>query len=639
MSSAVSYDSYPFVVHDFFADSLHVLRWPNRKSLSEWSIENAYISADGNAEPGRFRPYPFQIGIMDAMTDPKTERVSIMKSARVGYTTMIGNLIGYHIDHDPCPVMMVQPTIDMAEDYSKNDFECMVRDVDSLAKLINTVAKNRGRSTLSFKVFPGGTLRIIGANSPTGFRKVSIRILIFDEIDGYPPEAGTEGDPISLGIKRTETFWNRHIICGSTPTSDKGIALLYEDGDQRRYHVPCPSCGLMHPFEFSNMKWPDNRPGEAYFECPGCKDKIVHDKKIWMVDRGEWIAGKPFKGHASFHIWAAYSYAPNATWGHIAEAFVAAQKKGARFLKTFINTWLGEVWKEATESPDWNNLYSRRESYPARLVPAAARYVTIGADVQKDRIEAEVVAWGPGLESWTLDYHIFEGDTADIDKSPAWTALHELLNEQFESETGVSHPVTKLGVDASFYTQQVVNWCRKYGGPRAIAIKGDHRQAQIIRPPRSMDVRSSGKRKKHGARLWLVGVSHIKRELYSWYRLPVPTESDPIPRTGFCHFGEFLDEHYFRMLTSEELLRVHKKNGMTSEEWHLPSGRRNEALDCRVYNRAMAYLCGVDTMLRDDVPTVSIANKSRRPLRSRSEAHTERERRERPARRARSSYW
>lgn len=634
MSAAISLETLEMV-----RACMPAIRWPDPMDLSEWADANAYIPAESNAEPGRWRTLPYQRGILDAMTDPKIEMVSIMKSARVGYTSMIGHLIGYHIAHDPCPIMLVQPTIDMAEDYSKEDFDGMVRNTPCLAGLVSDEAGRKRKSTLAYKKFPGGSLRFIGSNSPTGFRKVTTRILVFDEADAYPVEAGAEGDPISLGIKRTETFWNRHIVAGSTPTTDalSRIQIMFESGDQRRYHVPCPLCGHMHVYDFKRLKWPEGRPRAAYFVCPSCEGIITHDKKVWMVERGEWIAAKPFEGHASFHIWTAYSFAANATWGHIASEFVAAEKAGPRVLKTFVNTYLGETWKDSTEAPDWNPLYARREPYARGAVPARARVVTAGVDVQKDRLEVEIVAWGPGLESWPLDYLILEGDTANID-GPSWRELDKLLARQFECESGLTMPISKMGIDASYDTQHVWNWCRHHGvGGRVIPIKGVHNQSQIIRTPRVTDIRASGKRKKSGARLWFVGVSHIKRELYGWYRLPVPSETNPVAGIGYCHFGEFLDEHYFRMLTSENLVRTYK-NGRTIEEWVLPSGRRNEALDCRVYNRAMAYLCGVDNMQReatvDSVPPSvgAMLEQPLPPVRENSLAPGQRKRR-------RSTFW
>lgn len=598
---------------------LQVLRWPKRMSLNEWSTRNAYLPAGITAEPGKWRSIPYQVGIMDAISDPAVEMVSVEKSARVGYTRILLNVIGYYIEHDPCAMMMVQPTIDDAEDFSKEEIDAMLNDTPCLSGLVvDTCSSGKRKNTLSWKKFPGGTLRLIGSNSPRGFRRVSIRIMLFDEVDAYPIEAGREGDPISLGIKRTESFWNRKIIAGSTPTTDalSRIDILFKQGDQRRYYVPCPHCGHMHVLQFKNLKWPEGEPEKAHFVCPECEQAITHDKKIWMVERGEWRATKPFNGHASFHIWSAYSYLPNATWCHIAKAFEEAKEGGPRLLKTFVNTWLGEVWKDTAEAPDWNHLYARREPYKRGTVPAGAALVTAGVDVQRDRLEVEVTAWGPSLESWVVDYLVFPGDTANVD-SQAWKDLSLLLAKQFESETGLTLPIEKMLVDANFETLTVCKWCRQHGS-RTLPVKGYDRLPRIVMPPKAVDVKQNGKWKKRGVRLLGVGSSHIKRELYGFLRLPVPTESSPIPDTGYCHFGEFLDEWYFKMLTAEVLERTYSKQGVLTERWHLPANRRNEALDCRVYSRAAAYLCGVDNMLRaqseagvdEDEPELATKNTS-----------------------------
>ena len=271
-------------VVDFFEQCLPALRWPEPMTLTEWAEEYAYLPPESSAEPGKWRAYPFQKGIQDAMTDPAVEIVSLMKSARVGYTRMVDNLIGYHIAHDPCAIMMVQPTIEDAENYSKDEFETMVRDTDCLNDLL---AIGKKRDTLAFKRFPRGSIRFIVSNSPNGFRRVTIRVMLFDEVDAYPCEAGSEGDPISLGTKRTETYENRKIIAGSTPTDGQSrIAVMYRSGDRRRYYVPCPHCGHMHVLIFKNLKWPDGDPWSAYFVCPECEQHITHEKKIWMIERG-----------------------------------------------------------------------------------------------------------------------------------------------------------------------------------------------------------------------------------------------------------------------------------------------------------------------------------------------------------------
>ena len=220
---------------------------PKKLTLSEWADEYAYLSAESSAEGGRWRTLPYQKGIMDAITDPNVEQVTVMKSARVGYSKILNHIIAYHVHMDPCPIMIVQPTIEDAAGYSKEEIAPMIRDTKCLRGLIADAKAKDSTNTILQKQFPGGTLSLVGANSARGFRRVSRRIVLFDETDGYPATAGTEGDQIKLGIRRTEYYWNRKIVAGSTPTVQdfSRIEQLFGQSDQRKYYVPCPDCGHM----------------------------------------------------------------------------------------------------------------------------------------------------------------------------------------------------------------------------------------------------------------------------------------------------------------------------------------------------------------------------------------------------------
>lgn len=588
-------------------DCMRLFHPGDQMTGNQWAETYGYLSAGVNAEPGKWRSQPYQVEILNAMTDPNITQVTFMKSARVGYTCMLMNAMGYYIEHDPSTIMFVQPTIADAEDFSKENIDPLFNDTPAIReKLIDAgFSGAKRKDTIVWKKFQGGYLFLTGSNSPRSFRRRSVRCLFLDEVDAYPPESGREGDPINLAIKRTETFWNRKIVAGSTPTTDalSRIDWLFREGDMRRYWVPCPHCGEYQTFVFKNLKWPEDEPEKAHFECVKCAKAIEHKSKMDMLRAGEWrpefpYSQRPFTGHASFHLWSAYSVSPNAAWEDIAREFLKAKDQGPRLLKTFVNTWLGETWKDTTDAPDWNRLYARRERYDMGTVPNGAKLLTAGVDVQRDRLECEVTAWGDDLESWVVGYYVFQGDTADINGTP-WQSLSALAGSVFISKDGREHTIKKMFVDAGFEMMTVIRWCKAHGN--ATAIKGYDNLYRFVMPPKAVDVKSNGKLKRRGARLYGVGSSFIKRELYGFFRLPVPTKEDPVPKVGFCHFGDFLDEWYFKMLTSEVLERSYNKAGQVQERWNLPAGRRNEALDCRVYSRAAAYLCGVDNMHRDGV--------------------------------------
>lgn len=582
------------------------LRPPPRLSLSQWADRHFYLSAESAAEPGRWHTLPYQRGIMDAITDPAVQRVSWMKSARIGYTKCVNAAIGYHIHQDPCGILVVQPTVEDAEGYSKEEIAPMLRDCPELATLFEDghqlIGKPAGKPTILSKAFPGGVLSIIGANSGRGFRRISRRVVIFDEVDGYPASAGAEGDQLKLGAKRAEYFWNRKIIAGSTPlvAGLSRIEALFEQGDRRRYYVPCPQCGYMDTLVFRHaqegdegaarghrMRWPEGAPREAYFECGsgnGCV--IEHEHKQEMLERGEWRSEKPFDGHASFHLWAAYSLSPNATWAQLAEEFVDAKRGGVETLKTYVNTVLGETWRERGEAPDYERLYQRRESYPIGTVPAAARVLTAGVDVQKDRFVYEVVAWSAAKESWSVDAGVLLGDTSD---EQSWAQLDALLARAYEGADGRRWVIAMMAVDSGYNTNQVYGWCRRHPMSRVIATKGMDGVRSLVGTPSAVDVTVRGKRMQRGYKMWPIGVDVAKGELYGWLRLV--DSSAP----GYCHFPEY-DEEFFKQLTAEQLMAVKDSKGFTRLQWQLIENRENHQLDCRVMARAAACVLGLDRL-------------------------------------------
>jgi phage terminase large subunit GpA-like protein len=577
-------------------------RPPPKLSLSKWADEHFYLSAESAAEPGRWRSLPYQVGILDAITDPSIVRVSVMKSARVGFTKCINAAIAYHIAQDPCTILVVQPTVEDAEGYSKEEIAPMLRDCTVLAGLVTNDDKTRSRargdkveSTILDKRFPGGVLAMVGANSGRGFRRVSRRVVIFDEVDGYPAKgAGKDGDPIKLGEKRSEYYWNRKIIAGSTPLI-KGasrIEELFDSGDQRRYHVPCPHCGHMDIFSFDRkatrghmMRWTDGAPEDAHFVCRACSSAIGEEHKLDMIKRGQWIADKPGGTHASFHIWTAYSLSPNATWATLAAEYIEAQKSPT-MLRTFINTATGESFAEQGDAPAWELLYHRRASYPIGTIPVEPLVVTGGVDVQKDGFPYEITGWLPDKQSYSIEAGKIEGDTA-LDAT--WAKLDELIARTFTGPGGVEYHIRLVGIDSSYDTQRVYNWAR--GKPNVIALKGSATAKELVGTASPVDITIGGKKIAHGYRVYSVGVDIAKAELYGWLRMK---KDGAVAPPGYCHFPKY-EGDFFQQLTAEHLVTsVNKTTGREVKTWHVLPNRPNHFLDCRVYGRAAAYVLGLD---------------------------------------------
>lgn len=571
-------------------EAVEAWRPPKRMSLSEWSDAHAYLSAESSAQEGRWRTLPYQRGWLDAMTDPTVEQIVVMKSARVGYTKCLNNLIGYHIHHDPCPIMLVQPTESDAEGYSKDEIAPMVRDTPALAGLVADAKSRDSGNTILAKTFPGGVLQLVGANSPRGFRRVSRRIVLFDEVDGYPPSAGNEGDQIKLGIKRSEYYWNRKIVTGSTPTVKdvSRIERMFLETDQRRYFVPCPHCGGLQFLKWGanqpyGVKWPSGRPLEAVYVCEHCGESIRHAQKYDMVEAGGWrpTAAAVRPGLVGFHLWAAYSYSPNATWGQLALEWVEAQGK-PDLLKTFVNTALGETWEEDYSARlDADLLRNRAEDYLQFVAPDGVLLMTVGVDVQADRIELQFVGWGTGEEAWVLGYIVISGDPSDPE---IWLQVRAAIDTPAVLPDGTEIVAFAAAIDSGDgnLTNEVYAFAREHRARHVLAIKGMSGSRPPIGAPTKQDINLRGQKVERGALLYPVGVDTIKSTTYA--RLKRSDRTGP----GAVHFPSDLPDTYFDQLTAEKQA-TKMVHGFAKRYWKKADGERNEALDTFVYAYAALH--------------------------------------------------
>lgn len=582
------------------------LKPPPNLTLTEWADKYAYLSPENSAEPGKWTTIGYQKGIMNAITDKTVETITMKKSARVGYTKILDHVVGYYAHQDPSPMMSVQPTIEDAKGYSVDEIIPMIRDTPVLDEIaISEKDKGSGVTQLKRKFMNGASLVLVGANSPRGFRRVTIRVVMFDEVDGYPVEgAGNEGDQIKLGIKRTETFWNRKIIIGSTPTvrDVSRISKSFERSDKRFFAPPCPHCEervvlkfssaaeygqvveLPDGFKFAYMKWPKGEPEAAYFECGHCGCDIEEKDKAWMIETGSmlendgWVATAPFKGHAGFHIWAAYSLFPNAAWGKLAEEFLEAKAANDnQELQVYVNTVLGEDWENTGERVDDGILEKRREDYDG-YAPRDVLVITAGVDIQGNRIEVEKVGWALNGESWGLGKTVIYGDPTGPD---VWNDLDDVLDEKVPHELGFDMPTTAACIDTGYLTQTVQAWCHPRWSKRYWAIKGVGGAGKSIWPKKA--AKTKGKLTQFS-----IGVDAAKEMIYARLRI---AERGP----GYSHFNMSYEKDHFEQLTAEEVVIKYFK-GMPVRTWQVRGGgnRRNEGLDIRVY--ALAALEGLKVM-------------------------------------------
>lgn len=509
---------------------------------------------------------------MDCITDGAVRRVVLMKGAQVAYTEIINNCAGYFMDQDPCPILVIQPTIEMAEAWSKDRLAPMLRDTPALSGKVKDPRSRDSGNTLRQKVFPGGRLNIIGANAPAGLASRPIRVVLADEVDRYPVSAGTEGDPLSLASKRQLTFWNRKTIIGSTPTIKAAsvVEREYEASDKRRLFCPCPHCDHPQVIRWEQVRWEKNDAGAhvpetAQYVCEECGAIWSEPERQAAIAAGTWKAEKPFAGTAGFHIPGLLS--PWLTLEDIVREFLAA-KDDPQLLQVWVNTVLGETWEESAEKVDGTALVNRGEAYDEETLPVAVQALTAGVDTQGDRLEVQIIGWGAREESWVVAYHVLHGDPA---QGAVWKELDQVLLESYRREDGQALRVRSTCIDfGGNHGAHVLSFCRTRRARRVFAIKG-------VAGPKPIWPRRSSKTKTND-QIFVIGVDTAKDAIYGRLRI-----KEPGP--GYIHFPstDAFDQAYFDQLTSEKVMTRHRE-GRPYRVWvPVRQGARNEALDTFVY--------------------------------------------------------
>jgi phage terminase large subunit GpA-like protein len=572
-------------------------------TVSEWADRHRWLSSRASAEPGRYRTArtPYMREIMDALSPASpVQRVVFMKAAQVGATEAGNCFIGFVMHHAPGPMLAVQPTVELAKRNSRQRIDPLIEESPELRERVKPARSRDAGNTMLSKEFAGGILIMTGANSAVGLRSTPARYLFLDEVDAYPASADEEGDPVSLAEARSLTFAHRRkALLISTPTI-RGLSRIereFEASDQRRYHVPCPQCGQMQWLRFERLRWEKGQPGTAAYHCEGCDAPIAEHHKTAMLAAGEWRATSTSADPhtVGYHLSALYSPIGWLSWAGIARAWEAAQGS-AEAMRAFRNTILGETWFETGEAPDWQRLAERREAWPPGTVPAGGLFLTAGADVQKDRIEVDVWAWGRGLESWLVDHIVLEGGPGD----PAcWQRLTDLLGRTWQHASGQHLTHARLAIDTGYETSAVYAWARAVGFAQVAPVKGleGFNRSSPVTGPTYVDATIGGKRLRRGARLWSVATSTFKAETYRFLRQDRPTAEEITAGASFpvgtVHLPTWTDGEWLKQLTAEELITVKGKRGFTKLEWQ-KLRERNEALDCRVYARAAAWIAGAD---------------------------------------------
>lgn len=572
-------------------------------TVSEWADRHRMLSGRASAEPGRYRTgrTPYMREIMDRLSPgDTTQRIVFMKAAQVGATEAGNNWIGFAIHQAPGPMLAVQPTVELAKRNSRQRIDPLIEESPDLREKVKPARSRDAGNTMLSKEFAGGILIMTGANSAVGLRSTPARYIFLDEVDAYPASANEEGDPVTLAEARTLTFAHRRkVFLVSTPTI-RGLSRIereYDASDQRRYFVPCPHCGAMQWLKFDRLRWQKGKPETAEYHCESCDAAIAEHHKTAMLEGGEWRATATASDPTTvgYHLSALYSPIGWLSWQRIARSWETAQGSDEA-IKAFRNTILGETWVESGEAPDWQRLQGVKEAWKPGTVPAGGLFLTAGADVQKDRIEVDVWAWGRGLESWLVDHIVIEGGPAD----PAcWQKLSALLGRTWQHASGTPIAIARLAIDTGYETAAVYAWARQIGFAQVAPVKGleGFNRASPVTGPTYVDASIGGKRLRRGARLWSVATSTFKAETYRFLRQDRPTPEEISGGASFpagtVHLPDWVDSEWLKQLTAEQLVTVKTRRGFTKLEWQ-KLRERNEALDCRVYARAAAWILGAD---------------------------------------------
>lgn len=557
--------------------ALRALMPPPSIAMAEWLEQNIHIPSTASSTPGRMRLWPHQRGIVDALDDPAIEKITVIKSARVGWTQLLSGIIASYCANSPCPILAVQPTADDARGYAV-ELESLFEASPALRGILTDADDDNGRSTILHRMFPGGSIRFVAARSPRTLRRYGVQVAILDEIDAY--ENTAEGDVIELATMRTQTYRNRRILAGGTPIYDHGpVTRLYAQSDQRVYEVCCPSCSEYSEVRWADIRWNPDDPESAHWVCPdnGCVVEERH--KPSMVAAGRWRATAPeVKGHAGFRINALVSPHHNARWSKLVEEFLKA-KDSPELLQPWTNLVLGEPWRAEGDELDEHELAARAEDFGLTMIPEDVLVLTAGVDVQHDRFEATYLGHCADGTALVLGHKVVWGNV--LDDAEPWQELDELLSARFPHALGGRG----MALDAVFIdsgdgatTHLVYNFAAPRTRKKILAIKGASGTARQI-------IERSRAKTKTGARrdLIIVGVDSAKTQIFA--RLAKP---------GSIRFSADLPAVWFEQATSERAVIRYSRGRPTRSFEPIPGKGRQEGLDCLVYAFAARQIVNVD---------------------------------------------
>lgn len=580
------------------AKILSGMKPPEDLTVSQWADKNRRLTSESSAEVGKWRTSrtPYMFDILDSFTDPLIEHIVVVAASQVGKSETINNMVGYCIDQDPGPILLIQPTIDDVKRYSEMRIAPMIRETRCLKRKVADPKSRDAANTKRQKSFPGGVLVMTGSNVAHDLSSMPIRYVFGDERDRWATSAGSEGDPWELAVARTRTFYNKKMVEVSTPTV-KGASAIensYNLGTMERWKTQCPHCGEYVEITFDNIRFEYDAAengdkkifhiSEIFYVCPECGG--ISDEHTMKSQPAKWVATVPEarKHHKTRSFWLTAWVSPWATWESIILQFLQAGTDSAK-LQVVYNTQFGELWEERGDRVSEDDVMARREVYEAEL-PDGVLLLTCGVDTQDDRLEYEVVGHRRFGETWGIKKGVILGrpDTEEV-----WERLDEVLSRKYKFKSGVSLQISLTFIDeGGHFTQEVRQHCLARQYDHVFAIKGANRpDIPYTAPPKKQKIVVNG---KVIGQVWVyeIGVNAGKQKIVDNLRVQSPG-------ANYCHFPlrDDYGKQFFKQLMSEHLAYVPKLKHPW--QWQkIPGHERNEAFDIRNYNLAACEILSPD---------------------------------------------
>ena len=580
------------------AKILSGMKPPEDLTVSQWADKNRRLTSESSAEVGKWRTSrtPYMFDILDSFTDPLIEHIVVVAASQVGKSETINNMVGYCIDQDPGPILLIQPTIDDVKRYSEMRIAPMIRETRCLKRKVADPKSRDAANTKRQKSFPGGVLVMTGSNVAHDLSSMPIRYVFGDERDRWATSAGSEGDPWELAVARTRTFYNKKMVEVSTPTV-KGASAIensYNLGTMERWKTQCPHCGEYVEITFDNIRFEYDTAengdkkifhiSEIFYVCPECGG--ISDEHTMKSQPAKWVATVPEarKHHKTRSFWLTAWVSPWATWESIILQFLQAGTDSAK-LQVVYNTQFGELWEERGDMATEDDVMARREVYEAE-VPDGVLLLTCGVDTQDDRLEYEVVGHRRYGETWGIKKGVILGrpDTEEV-----WERLDEVLSHKYKFKSGVSLQISLTFIDeGGHFTQEVRQHCLARQYDHVFAIKGANRpDIPYTAPPKKQKIVVNG---KVIGQVWVyeIGVNAGKQKIVDNLRVQSPG-------ANYCHFPlrDDYGKQFFKQLMSEHLAYVPKLKHPW--QWQkIPGHERNEAFDIRNYNLAACEILSPD---------------------------------------------